>query len=71
MNTPLSCAQWFTWFFNKQHFYKQRQAKIGKKSTKCKQHPEAELSLFENNSHSLSRYHPKIIGKERKRTNKK
>ena len=31
-----------TCFFYKQHFYKQRQDKIGK------QHPEAELSLFEN-----------------------
>ena len=49
-------------FFNKQHFYKLRQAKIDKKSSRnAMQHPEAELLLFESYSHSSSRYHPKII----------
>ena len=43
-----------TRFFYKQHFYKQRHAEFGKKSANAKQHPEAELLLFENNSHSLS-----------------
>ena len=41
---------------NKQHFYKQRQAKIGKKSSNqanAKQHLEDELLLFENYSPSL------------------
>ena len=38
--------------FYKQHFCKQRQAKIGKKLANSKQHPEAELVLFENYSHS-------------------
>ena len=45
-------------FFYKQHFYKQRQPEICKKTTKkqanVKQHPEAELLLFENYSHSSS-----------------
>ena len=36
-------------FLYKQHFYKQYQAQIGKKNwAKAKQHPEAELLLFEN-----------------------
>ena len=36
-------------FLYKQHFYKQHQAEIGKKNwAKAKQHPEAELLLFEN-----------------------
>ena len=51
-------------FLYKQNFYKQRQAEIGKKNqAKAKQHPEAELLLFENYllSSSTLRYHPKII----------
>ena len=36
--------------FYKPHFYKQRQAEIGKNSTNAK--AEAELLLFENYSHS-------------------
>ena len=45
---------WITCFFFKQHFYKQRQAEIAKKKyqVNAKQHPEAELLLFENYSHS-------------------
>ena len=35
-------------------FYKQRQAEISRKSSKTKQHPEAELLLFENYSLSSS-----------------
>ena len=36
-------------FLHKQHFYKQRQAEIGKKNqANAKQHREAELLLFEN-----------------------
>ena len=35
-------------FFYKQHFYKQREPKIGKKLQLPKQHPEAELLLHEN-----------------------
>ena len=35
-------------FFYKQHFYKQRQAKTGEKSSKSLEQPEAELLLFEN-----------------------
>ena len=39
----------------KQHFYKQRQAEIDKKNqANAKQHPEAELLLFENYSYSSS-----------------
>ena len=38
----------FTRFSYKQHFYKQRQTKIGKKQAKAKQHHAAELLLFEN-----------------------
>ena len=30
-------------FFNKQHFYKQRQVKIDKNQAKAKQHPEADF----------------------------
>ena len=42
-------------FFNKQHFYMQRQAEIGKKNQAvARQHPETELLLFENYSHSSS-----------------
>ena len=40
-------------FLYKQHFYKQRQAEIGKKSN-AKQHPETERLLFENYSQSSS-----------------
>ena len=41
--------------FYKQHFYKQLQAEIGKKNqANAKQHPEIELSQFENYSYSLS-----------------
>ena len=43
-----------TRFFIKQHFYKQRQAEIGRKAN-AKQHPVTELLLFENYSHSSSR----------------
>ena len=42
--------QYTRFFLYKQHFYKQRQAGIGKNYAKTKQHPEAELSLFENYS---------------------
>ena len=41
-------------FFYKQHFYKELQVEIGKKSSNAEQHPEAELLLFENYSHSSS-----------------
>ena len=44
----------YTRFFYKQLFYKERQAEIGKNQTKAKQHPEAELLLFGNNSISSS-----------------
>ena len=37
-----------TRFFYKRHFYKQRQPEIDKNQEKAKQHPEAELLLFEN-----------------------
>ena len=32
----------------KQHFYKQHHAEFGKIQTNAKQHPDAELLLFEN-----------------------
>ena len=49
--------------FHKQQFYKKRQAEIDKKNqANVKQHPEAELLVFENYSHLHPRYHPKIIG---------
>ena len=52
-----------TRFFYKQHFYKQRQAEIGKKYiAKAKQHHKAELLLFENFHFLHPRYHPRIIG---------
>ena len=38
----------YTLFFTLQHFYEQHQDEIGKNSSKTKQHPEAELLLFEN-----------------------
>ena len=41
-------------FFSTQHFNKHLQAKIGKNQAKVKQHPEAELSIFENYSFSSS-----------------
>ena len=38
----------YAFFLYKQHFYKQHQAEIDKKKwAKAKQHPEAELLLFE------------------------
>ena len=41
-------------FFYKQYFYKQSQTDIGTENqVHAKQHPEADLSLFENYSHSL------------------
>ena len=40
--------------FDKQHFYKPHQAETGKNQANAKQHPEAELLLFENYSHSSS-----------------
>ena len=49
-------------FLYKQHFYKQRQAEIGKNQAKAKQHPEAEFLLFENFSSSLSTLSSKTIG---------
>ena len=53
-------GSYITRFFYKQHFYKQRQAEIGKKLKKkkkkknAKQHPQVELLLFENYSHFWS-----------------
>ena len=41
-------------FFYKQHFYKQRQAEIGKNQANTKKHSEAEFLLFENYLHSSS-----------------
>ena len=52
-NTPLWTAVQYILFY-KEHFYKQHQAEIGKKQVNAKQHPEAELLLFENYSHSSS-----------------
>ena len=43
-------------FLYKQHIYKQRQVEIGKNQANAKQHPETELLLFENYSHSLFTY---------------
>ena len=41
------------YFFDKQHFYKQRLAKIGKKNqANGKQQTDVELFLFQNYSHS-------------------
>ena len=54
-------------FFYKEHFYKQHLAEIGKKISKTKQHPEAELSLFEN--FSLSSY--TLSSKNNRRYSKK
>ena len=42
-------------------FYKQRQTEIGKKKANAKQHPEAELLLFEVIHILHPRYHAKII----------
>ena len=39
---------------NTRFFYKQRQAEIEKHQTNAKQHPEAQLLLFVDYSHSLS-----------------
>ena len=46
-------------FFYKEHFYKQRQAEIDKKSSKAKQHTEAEVLLFQNYSLFSSTLSPK------------
>ena len=45
-------------FFYRQHFYRQHQAETGK-NLNAKQHPEAELLLFENYSHSSSMFSSK------------
>ena len=47
--------------FYKQHFYKQPQAEIGKKSSKAKQHPDTELLLFEVIHFPHSCYHPQLV----------
>ena len=50
-------------FLYKQHFYKQHQVEIGKKNwAKAKQHPEAELLLFENYLLSSSTLSSKNVG---------
>ena len=43
----INSSRWVS-FFYKQHIYNQRKDEIGKKLTKAKQHPEPELSIFEN-----------------------
>ena len=53
-------------FFCKQHFHKQVQAEIGKSQAKTKQHPEAQLLLFENRS--LSSF--ELSSKNNKRNSK-
>ena len=55
-----------TRFFYRQHFYKQHQPEIGKNQANAKQHPEAELLLFENYSHFLSENNRKYSRKETK-----
>ena len=54
-------------FYYKQHFYKQRQAEIGKNSAKAKQHPETEFLQFENCSLSSST----LLSKNNRRYSKK
>ena len=43
-----------TGFFYKRHFCKQPRLKLAKNQANAKQHPEAELLLLENYSHSSS-----------------
>ena len=43
-----------TRFFHKIHFYEQRQAEIGKRIKQAKKHPQAALSLLENDLLSSS-----------------
>ena len=56
-----------TRIFHKQYFYKQRQPETGKNQAKAKQHPEAELLLFENYLLSSS----KLSSKNNRRYSKK
>ena len=45
---PLNLTPILVTRFYKQHFYKQRQADIGKNQANVKQNPAAELLLFKN-----------------------
>ena len=64
--------KFYTLYFYKQHFYKQRQAGIcKKKQAKTKQHPKAELLLFENYSLSSSTLSSKNNRKYSKKCAKK
>ena len=48
-------------FFISNTFISNTSLKLAKSQADAKQHPEADLFLFENFSHLHSRYHPKII----------
>ena len=53
-------TKWSTHVFDKQHSYGQRQVELVKNQANAKQHPEAELLLYENYSHSSSTISSKI-----------
>ena len=53
-------TKWSTHVFDKQHSYGQRQVEFVKNQANAKQHPEAELLLYENYSHSSSTISSKI-----------
>ena len=53
--------------FYKHNFYKQRKLKLAKNRANANQHPEAQLFLFENDSHSP----PKLSSKNNKTYTKK
>ena len=59
-------------FFISNTFISNVKLKLAKNQANFKQHPQAELLLFENYLHSLHpRYHPKIIGHILKNKQKK
>ena len=52
----------YTLFFISNTFISNARLKLAKNQANGKQHHEAELLLFENNSHSSFSYYPKIMG---------
>ena len=66
----LTCRNSLYAFFYKQHFISNARLTFAKNQAKAKQHPEAELLLFENHSLSTSMLSSKNSRKDSKRCTK-
>ena len=62
MSYSLVARREYTRFFISNSFIRNARLKLIKNQANVKQHPEAELLVFENYSHLHPRYHPKMIG---------